>query len=60
MKSSRKVFPRQIYQAPKSRAEKSYHELNYFHEAEKGDQFAQREQPELFTAEFCAAFKSLR
>jgi hypothetical protein len=60
MKSSRKVFPGQIYQAPKSWAEKSYHKLIYFHEAEKGGQFAQWEQPELFTAELCAAFGSLR
>jgi len=60
MKSSRNVFPGQIYQAPKSWAEKSYHKLIYFHEAEKGGQFAQWERPELFTAELRGAFKSLR
>ena len=60
MKSSRKVFPGQIYQVPKSWAEKSHHKLVYFHEAEKGGQFVQWEQPQLFTAELRAAFGSLR
>jgi hypothetical protein len=50
----------ELGQAPKSGAEKSYHKLIYFHEAEKGGQFAQWKQSELFTAELRAAFKSLR
>jgi hypothetical protein len=60
MRSSRKVFPGQIYQAPKSWVEKSYRKLIYFHEVEKRGQFAQWEQPQLFATELRAAFKSLR
>jgi pimeloyl-ACP methyl ester carboxylesterase len=34
--------------------------LIYFHEVDKGGHFAAWEQPELFSAELRAAFKSLR
>jgi pimeloyl-ACP methyl ester carboxylesterase len=54
------VFPGEIYQAPKSWAEKSYHKLIYFHEVSKGGHFAQWEEPQLFAEELRAAFKSLR
>ncbi|MFA6084589.1 epoxide hydrolase family protein [Mucilaginibacter sp.] len=54
------VFPGEIYQAPKSWAERSYQKLIYFHEADKGGHFAQWEQPQLFAEELRAAFKSLR
>jgi len=54
------VFPGEIYQAPKSWAEKSYHKLIYFNEVNKGGHFAQWEQPQLFAEELRAAFKSLR
>ena len=54
------TMARELGQAPKRGAEKSYHKLIYFHEAEKGGQFAQWKQPELFTAELRAALKSLR
>lgn len=54
------VFPGEIYQAPKSWAEQSYHKLIYFHEVDKGGHFAQWEQPQLFAEEMRAAFKSLR
>lgn len=54
------VFPSEIYQAPRSWAERSYSKLVYFHEVNKGGHFAQWEQPQLFAEEMRAAFKSLR
>jgi pimeloyl-ACP methyl ester carboxylesterase len=54
------VFPGEIYQAPKTWAEKAYPNLTYFHEANNGGHFAQWEQPQLFAEELRAAFKSLR
>jgi pimeloyl-ACP methyl ester carboxylesterase len=54
------VFPGEIYQAPRSWAERSYHNLIYFHEVNSGGHFAQWEQPQLFAEELRAAFKSLR
>ena len=54
------VFPGEIYRAPRSWAERSYHNLIYFHEVGKGGHFAAWEQPELFAEELRAAFRSLR
>lgn len=54
------VFPGEIYRAPKSWAEKSYHNLIYFNEVKKGGHFAAWEEPQLFAEELRAAFKSLR
>lgn len=54
------VFPGEIYQAPKSWAERAYKNLIYFNEVNKGGHFASWEEPQLFTIELRAAFKSLR
>lgn len=54
------VFPGEIYRAPRSWAERSYHKLIYFNEVDKGGHFAAWEEPELFSAELRAAFRSLR
>ncbi|WP_394775489.1 epoxide hydrolase family protein [Flavobacterium sp.] len=54
------VFPGEIYQAPKSWTEKAYKNLIYFNEVSKGGHFASWEEPQLFTEELRAAFKSLR
>ncbi|WP_454819329.1 epoxide hydrolase family protein [Labrys neptuniae] len=54
------VFPGEIYQAPRSWAERCYHNLVYFSEAGNGGHFAAWEQPELFVQEVRAAFRSLR
>ena len=54
------VFPGEQYQAPRSWAEKAYPNLIYFNEVDKGGHFAAWEQPELFSAELRAAFRSLR
>ena len=54
------VFPGEIFQAPRSWAEKVYPKLIYFNEAERGGHFAAWEEPELFTTEMRACFRSLR
>ena len=54
------VFPGETYQAPRSWTEKAYHNLIYFHEVEKGGHFAAWEQPQLFSEEVRAGFRSLR
>ncbi|TCL75733.1 epoxide hydrolase [Rhizobium sp. BK251] len=54
------IFPGEIYQAPRSWVEKSYHNLIYFNEVDKGGHFAAWEEPELFSAELRAAFRPLR
>jgi pimeloyl-ACP methyl ester carboxylesterase len=54
------VFPGEIYQAPRSWAERSYHNLVHFSEVDKGGHFAAWEQPALFAEELRAAFRSLR
>jgi pimeloyl-ACP methyl ester carboxylesterase len=54
------VFPGEIYQTPRTWAERSYHKLIYFNEVDKGGHFAQWEQPQLFAEELRKAFKSLR
>jgi len=54
------VFPGEIYQAPKTWAERCYHNLIYFNEVNKGGHFAAWEQPQLLAEEIRAAFKSVR
>jgi pimeloyl-ACP methyl ester carboxylesterase/organic hydroperoxide reductase OsmC/OhrA len=54
------VFPAEIYRAPETWVRRAYRNLIYFHEVDKGGHFAAWEQPELFSAEIRAAFRSLR
>ena len=54
------VFPEEYVTAPRSWTEKAYHNLIYFHQAEKGGHFAAWEQPQLFSEELRAAFRTLR
>src|SRR4029079_468746 len=54
------AFPDEIYAAPQSWAERAYRQLIHFHRLDKGGHFAAWEQPNAFTAELRAAFKSLR
>jgi pimeloyl-ACP methyl ester carboxylesterase len=54
------VFPGEQYQAPRSWAERAYPSLIYFNEVAKGGHFAAWEQPQLFSEELRAAFRSLR
>jgi pimeloyl-ACP methyl ester carboxylesterase len=54
------AFPDEVIPAPRSWTEKAYPNLIYYNKLEKGGHFAAWEQPELFTKELRAAFKSLR
>jgi pimeloyl-ACP methyl ester carboxylesterase len=54
------AFPDEIYAAPKSWAARAYPKLIYYNRPPKGGHFAAWEQPELFTAELRASFRSLR
>jgi pimeloyl-ACP methyl ester carboxylesterase len=54
------VFPRELYQAPRSWTEQAYPNLVYFNEVGKGNHFAAWQEPNLFTTEVRAAFRSLR
>ena len=54
------VFPGEQYQAPRSWAERAYPNLIYYNQVDRGGHFAAWEQPQLFTEELRAAFRSLR
>ena len=54
------VFPDEVYQAPRSWAERAYPNLIHFNEVDKGGHFAAWEQPELYASELRAGFRSLR
>src|SRR4029453_8336142 len=54
------VFPGEQYEAPRSWAERAYPDLIYYHQGDRGGHLAAWEQPQLFTEELRAAFRSLR
>jgi pimeloyl-ACP methyl ester carboxylesterase len=54
------VFPGEIFQAPRHWVKSAYHNLIYYNEVDKGGHFAAWEEPELFSQEMRAAFRSLR
>jgi hypothetical protein len=54
------TFPGELFASPRSWAEAVYPGLIYFNETDRGGHFAAWEEPELFTAELRAAFRSLR
>jgi pimeloyl-ACP methyl ester carboxylesterase len=54
------VFPGELYQTPRSWAERAYPKLIHYNRVDKGGHFAAWEQPELFVSELRTAFKSLR
>jgi pimeloyl-ACP methyl ester carboxylesterase len=55
------VFPDELYQAPRSWAERAYPDnLIHFNEVDRGGHFAAWEQPQLFAEEMRASFRSLR
>ena len=55
------VFPDELYQAPRSWAERAYpNNLIHYNRLDRGGHFAAWEQPQLFTEEMRAAFRSLR
>jgi pimeloyl-ACP methyl ester carboxylesterase len=54
------VFPHELYQAPRSWAERAYPKLMYFNEVDRGNHFAAWQEPALFTDEVRAGFRALR
>jgi pimeloyl-ACP methyl ester carboxylesterase len=54
------TFPGEIWRTPRSWAEAVYPGLAYFNEVDRGGHFAAWEEPELFSEEVRAAFRSLR
>jgi pimeloyl-ACP methyl ester carboxylesterase len=54
------TFPGEIWRTPRSWAEKAYPNLAYFNEVDRGGHFAAWEEPQLFSEEVRAAFRSLR
>jgi pimeloyl-ACP methyl ester carboxylesterase len=54
------VFPRELYQAARSWTERAYSNLIYFNEVDRGNHFAAWQEPQLFSEEVRAGFRSLR
>jgi pimeloyl-ACP methyl ester carboxylesterase len=54
------TFPGEIWRTPRSWVENSYPNVSYFNEVDRGGHFAAWEEPELFSTEMRAAFRSLR
>src|SRR5829696_3391794 len=54
------AFPDEIYAAPRRWAEQAYPNLIHYNTLERGGHFAAWEQPQLFSDELRAAFRSLR
>jgi pimeloyl-ACP methyl ester carboxylesterase len=54
------VFPDELYPAPQSWAEKAYPKLIHFNKVDEGGHFAAWEQPQIFSEELRATFRTLR
>jgi pimeloyl-ACP methyl ester carboxylesterase len=54
------TFPGEIWRTPRSWVEKSYPNVVYFNEVDKGGHFAAWEEPQLFSEEIRAAFETVR
>jgi pimeloyl-ACP methyl ester carboxylesterase len=54
------VFPDEIYNAPRSWAERAYPQLIHYNKLDKGGHFAAWEQPQLLSEEVRAGFRQLR
>jgi pimeloyl-ACP methyl ester carboxylesterase len=54
------TFPGEIVATPRSWVEQAYPTLVYFNKVDRGGHFAAWEEPELFSSELRAAFRSLR
>jgi len=54
------VFPNEIYPASRAWAEQAYPNLIYFNKVAEGNHFAAWQEPDIFTTEVRAAFRSLR
>ena len=54
------AFPDELYQAPRSWAERAYPKLIYYNKHDKGGHFAAWEQPQLLSEDVRAGFRPLR
>jgi pimeloyl-ACP methyl ester carboxylesterase len=54
------VFPDELYETPRSWADRAYPKLVHYNKAAKGGHFAAWEQPKIFSEELRAGFRSLR
>jgi pimeloyl-ACP methyl ester carboxylesterase len=54
------VFPRELYQAPRTWTEDAYPNLVYFNELDRGDHFAAWQEPQIFSQEVRAGFRPMR
>jgi pimeloyl-ACP methyl ester carboxylesterase len=54
------VFPGEVYKPPRTWAQRAYQNLVYYNRVDRGGHFAAWEEPQLFSAEVRAAFRSLR
>jgi len=54
------VFPKELYQAPRSWAEQAYPNLVYFNEVDRGGHFAAWQEPQLFSEEVRMGFRGIR
>ena len=54
------TFPGELWRTPRSWVEKSYPNVIYFNEVDKGGHFAAWEEPDIFNEEVRAAFSPLR
>jgi len=54
------AFPDEVFQAPRNWAEKAYPHLVYFKKQDKGGHFAAWEQPDRYSEDVRAAFRSVR
>jgi len=54
------VFPDELYEAPRSWAERAYPRLIHYNQLTKGGHFAAWEQPQLLIEEIRATFRSVR
>jgi pimeloyl-ACP methyl ester carboxylesterase len=54
------VFPDELYPAPRSWAERAYPKLIHYNKVAEGGHFAAWQQPQTFSEEIRATFRSLR
>jgi len=54
------IFPDELYEAPRSWAERAYPKLIHYNRLDRGGHFAAWEQPQLLSEEVRAGFRSLR
>ena len=54
------IFPREIFRAPRSWAERTYENLIHWNELDRGGHFAAFEEPDHFVGELRACFRAIR